>query len=102
MMYSPSSRVTRGSSTRDDVFPFQPGHARVFNAELFIGGKWAVRRRSEKGLWIGGEFEFVAAAGPNQDGPAGNQNRTEKHDRILVVVYNRCRGDGVHLVRGHH
>src|SRR6516162_126403 len=70
--------IARVGTVGDDVFPFQPGHARVFNAELFIVSKWAVRRRSEKGLWIGGELESVAAAGQTKDRPAGTQMGTEK------------------------
>src|SRR5260221_4499252 len=80
-----SHSIARVSAVGDDVFPFQPGHARVFNAELFVGGKWAVRRGSEKGLGIDGEVESVATAGQTKDRAAGAQMRTEKHDEFVLM-----------------
>ena len=54
--------ISRVSAVGDDVLPFQPGHAWILDAELFIGRKRAVPRRSQKGLWIGGEVDSVGAA----------------------------------------
>src|SRR5205085_5212503 len=67
---SDSHSIARVGAVGDDVFPFQPGHAWIFNAELFIGGKWAVRRRSQERLWISAEVESVPTAGQTKDRPA--------------------------------
>src|SRR5258708_38094222 len=67
--------MARVSAVGNDVFSFQPGHAWVFNAELFIGGKWTVRCRREKGLGIGGKVESIATAGQTKNGSAGTQMR---------------------------
>src|SRR6516225_11007552 len=62
--------ISRVGAVGDDVLPFQPGHAWILHAELFIGGKSAVPRRSQKGLWIGGEVKSVGTTGQTNDGPA--------------------------------
>src|ERR1035438_9822782 len=46
--------VSRVSAVGDEVLSFQPGYAWILDAELFIGCKRAVPRRSQKGLRIGG------------------------------------------------
>src|SRR5260370_32682570 len=61
--------ISRVGAVGDDVLPFQSGHAWILHAELFIGGKRAVTRRNQKGLWIGGEGGTVRPPGPNQDWP---------------------------------
>src|SRR5260370_13498484 len=53
----------------DDVLPFQSRHAWVLHAELLIGGKRAVPRRNQKGLWIGGVGGSSGAPGPTNGGP---------------------------------
>ena len=42
--------ISRVGAVGDEVLAFDQGHARVFDAELFIGGKRAVSRGSQKGL----------------------------------------------------
>src|ERR1700680_5323458 len=63
--------ISRVGAVGDDVLPFQPGHAWVLHAELFIGGKRAVLRRNQKGLWIGGKAESVGTACRTNDGAPG-------------------------------
>src|ERR1035438_1520740 len=53
--------ISRVDAVGEDVLLFQPGHAWVLHAELFICGKRAVPVRNQKGLWIGGEAESVGA-----------------------------------------
>src|SRR6185312_5175046 len=47
----------------DDVLTFNLTHTWIFHAELFIGGKRAVKCGNQERLWIGGEVESVMAAG---------------------------------------
>src|SRR5260370_2919161 len=61
--------ISRVGAVGDDVLPFQSRHAWVLHAELLIGGKRAVPRRNQKGLWIGGEVEFVGTSGQTKYGP---------------------------------
>src|SRR6266542_4891284 len=70
--------VSRVGAVGDDVLPFQPGHAWILHAELFIGGKRAVPRRNHKGLRIGGEVESVRTARQTNDGPSRAEMGAEK------------------------
>src|ERR1039458_4420582 len=72
--------ISRVGAVGDDVLPFQPGHARILHAELFIGGNRAVPRWNQKGLRIGGEVESVGTARQTNDGPARAEMGAEKHD----------------------
>src|SRR6267142_6097320 len=81
--------ISRVSAVGDDVLPFQPGHAWILDAELFIRRKRAVPRRSQKGLWIGGELEAVGAARQTNDGPSRAQMGAEKHDVFVPVLHHR-------------
>src|SRR5260370_33614972 len=71
--------ISRVGAVDDDVLPFQSGHAWILHAELFIGGKRAVTRRNQKGLWIGGEVESVGTACQTNHGPARPALVGEKH-----------------------
>src|SRR6266496_5822998 len=82
--------TSRVGAVGDDVLPFQPGHAWILHAELFIGGKRAVPVGSQKGPWIGGEAEPVGTACQANDGPSGAEVRTEKHDVFIPVLHDRC------------
>src|SRR5260370_40980419 len=84
----------------DDVLPFQSRHAWVLHAELLIGGKRAVPRRNQKGLWIGGVVESVGTAGQNNDGPSPTEVGGGKHDVFVLMLLERRVGNGFHLVGG--
>src|SRR5712692_5320030 len=62
--------ISRIGAVGDDVLPFQPSHAWVLHAKLFIGGKRAVPVRNQKGLWIGRAVESVGTACQTNDGPS--------------------------------
>src|SRR5207237_8990535 len=82
----------------DDVLPFQPGHAWILHAELFIGGKKAVPVRNQKGLCIGGEVESVGTACQTNDGPSGAEMGAEKHDVFVLMLHDRRVVNGFHWV----
>src|SRR5437660_10930004 len=63
--------IARVGVVGEDVFPFQPRHAWIFNAELFVACKWAVRGRSEKTLWIDDGVVCFVTAGHTDVGWAG-------------------------------
>src|SRR5438132_10885424 len=71
--------ISRVGAVSDDVLPLQPGHAWILHAELFIGGKRAVLRRNQKGLWIGGKMESIGTACQNNDVASFAELRAEKH-----------------------
>jgi hypothetical protein len=79
--------------------PFQPGHAWVLHAELFIGRKRAVPGRSQKRLWIGGEAESIGTACQTNDGPSGAEMGAEKHDVLVPVLHDRRVVNGFHGIR---
>src|SRR5260370_6044696 len=79
--------ISRVGAVGDDVLPFQSGHAWILHAELFIGGKRAVPRRNQKGLWIGGGRESVGTSCPTKDGPSPSEVGTEKDDGIVLIIY---------------
>src|SRR5258708_15760302 len=81
--------ISRVGAVGDDVLPFQSGHAWILHAELFIGGKRAVPRRNQKGLWIGGEVGSVGAACQNKDGTSRTEMGAEKHDVVVLMLHNR-------------
>src|SRR5260370_10925330 len=74
--------TSRVGAVGDDVLPFQPGHAWVLHAELFIGRKRAVLRRNQKGLWIGGEPESVRAGGRTNNGASRAGKGADTHRSI--------------------
>src|SRR6266568_1882997 len=90
--------ISRVGAVGDDVLLFQPGHAWVLHAELFIGGKRAVLRRNQKGLWIGGKVESVWTACQPNDGPSGAEMGTEKHDVFVLMLHDRRVVNGFHWV----
>src|SRR5207249_5384302 len=90
--------ISRVGAVGDDVLPLQPGHAWILHAELFIGGKWAVLRRNQKGLWIGGEMESVGTTCQTNDGPSGAEMGTEKHDVFVLMLHNRRVVNGFYWV----
>src|SRR5438876_9670419 len=90
--------ISRVGAVGDDVLPFQPGHAWVLHAELFIGGKRAVPVRNQKGLWIGGEVESVGTACQTNDGPSGAEMGAEKHDVFVLMLHDRRVVNGFHWV----
>src|SRR5258708_789198 len=90
--------ISRVGAVGDEVLPFQPRHARVLHAELFIGGKRAVPVRNQKGLWIGGEAESVGTACQTNDGPSGAEMGAEKHDVFVLMLHNRRVVNGFHWV----
>src|SRR5260370_8551951 len=83
--------ISRVGAVGDDVLPLQPGHAWVLHAELFIGGKRAVLRRNQKGLWIGGETESVASACQPNDGTPGRRMGPENNDVSFSILTPPCR-----------
>src|SRR5438094_5574499 len=90
--------TSRVGAVGDDVLPFQPGHAWILHAELFIGGKRAVPRRSQKGLWIGGEVKSVGTTCQTNDGPACAEMGAEKHDVFVLMLHDRGVVNGFHVV----
>src|SRR5437870_11630494 len=82
--------ISRVCAIGNDVLPVDPGHAWVFHAELFISSERSVLVGSQKGRWIGGEAESVGTACQANDGPAGAEVRTEKHDVFVPVLHDRC------------
>src|ERR1022692_5149882 len=81
--------MSRVGAVGDDVLPLEPGHAWILHAELFVGGKRAVLRWNQKGLWIGGEMESVGTACQTNDGPSGSEMGAEKHDVFVPVLHDR-------------
>ena len=61
-------------------------HARILDAELFVGGEGPSRQES-KGR-IGGEVESVGAARQTDDGPSGAQMGTEQHDVFVLMLHH--------------
>src|SRR5713226_456583 len=90
--------ISRVGAVGNDVLPFQPGHAWILHAELFIGGKRAVPVRNQKGLWIGGEAESVGTACQTNDGPSGAEMGAEKHDVFVLMLDDRRVVNGFHWV----
>src|SRR5260370_4988635 len=88
--------ISRVGAVGDDVLPFQSGHAWILHAELFIGGKRAVTRRNQKGLWIGGGGESARAACQNKVGPSPTEKGGEKHDGFLLLLHERPVVDRFH------
>jgi hypothetical protein len=71
-MYSPSSRVTRGSSTPNSSYAAKgPSRSGVRN------GCGSAEKRNP------------SAAGQANNGPSGAEMRTEKHDVFAPVLHNR-------------
>src|SRR5260370_2156426 len=81
--------ISRVGAVGDDVLPLQPGHAWILHAELFIGGKRAVLRWNQKGLWIGGEMESVGTARQTNDGPSRAGMVPENHDVFVFILHPR-------------
>ena len=73
-------------------------HARILDAELFVGRKRAVPGRSQKGLRIGGEVESVGAARQTNDGPSRAQMGAEQHDVLVPMLHHRRVVNGFHRV----
>src|SRR3989449_4272277 len=90
--------ISRVGAVGDDVLPFQSGHAWILHAELFIGGKRAIPRRNQKGLWIGGEVESVGTACQTNDGPSRAEMGAEQHDVCVLMLHHRRVVNGFHWV----
>ena len=78
--------------------PSSSGHAWVFDAELFIGGKRAVPLGNQKGLWIGREVESVGTACQTDDGSSRAEMGAEKHDVFVLMLHHRRVVNGFHWV----
>src|SRR5258708_14020070 len=81
--------ISRVGAVGDDVLPFQSRHAWVLHAELLIGGKRAVPRRNQKGLWIGGGGESGGTACPTNKGPAPTEGGAGKTDGFVPMRSGR-------------
>src|SRR5437762_7499644 len=90
--------ISRVGAVGDDVLPFQPSHAWILHAELFVGGKRAVPRRSQKGLRTGGEVKSVGTTCQTNDGPARAEMGAEKHDVFVLMLHDRGVVNGFHWV----
>src|ERR1035441_6922030 len=57
--------ISRVRTVSDEVLAVDLHYARILDAELLVGGKRAVRGRSQEGLGGGGEMKSVKAARQN-------------------------------------
>ena len=90
--------ISRVGAVGDEVLPVHVCHARILDAELFVGRKRAVPGGSQKGLRISGEVESVGAACQTNDGPSRAEMGSEQHDVLVLMLHHRRVVNGFHRV----
>src|SRR5258708_21352879 len=81
--------ISRVGAVSNYVLVLQARHSWILHAELLIGGERTIRRRNQKGFWIGDEMEPIHAACQTKDGSSRAEMRAEQHDVFVRMLHHR-------------